>query len=212
MQKSVRIVLTGAGVVAVAALAGLAIWRADGIEVSPRDVPQDVTPVDEGEAAALLEVDSLPLADGGRSALDLVPGEEPMALAVAHAYFDLGVTLYRRGDKEEAIKCWFQAVSLQPEDGAARYNLGLALTQLKRYDQAIPHLQQAVGAQPCRPEVLQCLAVCYVRTHQREEALRTLEEALPLARQSGAEELAAHLAKQIELYRRNGRTPQELRR
>ena len=75
-----------------------------------------------------------------RRSLEIAPNAE--------AYFNLGVALSRRGDRQEAIKCWSRTVELKPDDHDAHYSLADALEEQKDLDRAIEHYRRTVQIKP----------------------------------------------------------------
>ncbi|MEZ4219391.1 MAG: rhomboid family intramembrane serine protease [Polyangiaceae bacterium] len=55
-----------------------------------------------------------------------------------------GVDLARADDDEGARDHYERALALEPDDAVAHFDLGLALTRLERYPEAIQHLQRAL--------------------------------------------------------------------
>jgi tetratricopeptide (TPR) repeat protein len=116
----------------------------------------------------------------------------------------LGLALCAKGAFPEGLPHLSQAVALDPENTTVRYNLAVTLARLKQHDQAIVHWLQILRRDPRNAEVLACLAASYAETGQLDKALRSLEEALPLARAAGAERLVGQIMRQMESYRQSG--------
>jgi len=57
-------------------------------------------------------------------------------------FFYLGVSLYKVGDFENAVKAFQRAEEIQAEDAQLHYNLGLANFKLEQYNQAVDHLKK----------------------------------------------------------------------
>jgi tetratricopeptide (TPR) repeat protein len=76
-----------------------------------------------------------------RQALELDPNN-------AGAYFTLGVAAARRGDRQEAMRCWSRAVALNPQNVEAHHNLAIALDEQGHPDQAIEHYRKALQLKP----------------------------------------------------------------
>ncbi|MCX6673315.1 MAG: tetratricopeptide repeat protein [Methanothrix sp.] len=54
----------------------------------------------------------------------------------AEDWFNKSVALFSQGKYDEAIKCYDQAIRLDPNDVAARYNKGVALDALGKTTEA----------------------------------------------------------------------------
>ena len=54
-----------------------------------------------------------------------------------------GTYLFKRGDREGALKRYQEALDIQPESAEAHYNMGLLQLELKRFDQALVHAHKA---------------------------------------------------------------------
>jgi tetratricopeptide (TPR) repeat protein len=64
-----------------------------------------------------------------------------------HLYFNLGTQHYVNGATEEAKKAFLKTVDLNPQYGAAFYNLGLVYRDLEQFDQAQSALENALELQ-----------------------------------------------------------------
>jgi tetratricopeptide (TPR) repeat protein len=54
-----------------------------------------------------------------------------------------GTFLFKRGERDAALKRYEEAVALLPESAEAHYNMGLLQVELKRYDQALEQAHKA---------------------------------------------------------------------
>ncbi len=59
-----------------------------------------------------------------------------------------GVELARAGDDAGAALAYRRAIALEPRDAIAHYDLGLALSRLQQFPEAIEHLSRAVALAP----------------------------------------------------------------
>ncbi len=83
--------------------------------------------------------------------LELAEAHYRESLAIepqAPIYNDLGFVLERQGLVEDAADAYRQALSLDPEADAARYNLGASLARAGQYEEAERHLLAAVKTHP----------------------------------------------------------------
>ena len=69
----------------------------------------------------------------------------------ASAYANLGNILAIRGELEEAIENYRQALQVKPEFAEAHQRLGQLLTQYGNRDEAIGHLEEALRIIKSRP-------------------------------------------------------------
>jgi tetratricopeptide (TPR) repeat protein len=96
------------------------------------------------------------------------------------AYNDIGVSLHRKGQFEEAARAFREAVSLKPDYATAHYNLGSLLLGKGSLDEAIDELKKAVDIQPNYPEAQNNLGTARVGQKRYDEALVHYREALRL--------------------------------
>jgi Flp pilus assembly protein TadD len=66
----------------------------------------------------------------------------------ACAHYNLGVTLMERGQKEEAIAHFQEAVTIQPHSSDALNNIGIVLAERGRLDEAIANFRRALRYRP----------------------------------------------------------------
>jgi len=77
-------------------------------------------------------------------------------------YINLGLAFERTNQLDKAIHSYEQAMSFQPDDPTAYYNLGvLSFTALKDRDKALTYLQRARDLNPLEPDVHQYLGMIY---------------------------------------------------
>lgn len=98
--------------------------------------------------------------------------------ALAHA--NLGMTALKKGDKEEALHCYREAVRLEPEHAVWLYNLGSMLVLIKHYGEAADVLRRSLERNPNNPPAWGNLGVCVLETGAAEDALRHFDEAIRL--------------------------------
>ena len=93
---------------------------------------------------------------------------------------NLGVTLAKQGQTDEAIRQYEEAIRLKADYTDAHYNLGVAFYQRGRTDEAIRQFQQVVHLKPGYAEAHNNLGSAYGRKGQADEAIRQFQEALRL--------------------------------
>lgn len=89
----------------------------------------------------------------------------------------LGLLYLQTGRPESAAKHIRKALTLRPEDSAARYNLALALKDCKRLDEAVTQLEILLERTPEHIEALNALGNLQRLRGREEHALAVLERA-----------------------------------
>ena len=96
------------------------------------------------------------------------------------AYNNLGIVLAEKGQTDEAIKHYQEAMRLRPDDAEAHYNLGIVLTERGQIGGAISQYQEALRLKPGYAEAHYNLGVALGRKGQTDEAIRQYQEAIRL--------------------------------
>ena len=125
--------------------------------------------------------------------------------AVLHS--NLGTAYRRLGELDKAIMHWGLALRLKPDHISVLNKLAwlLATSESPKYRDPIQAVELAERG--CRltdykePRLLDTLAAAYAEAGRFDEAIRTAERALELARLLGERELAVNISKRLELYR-----------
>jgi len=99
--------------------------------------------------------------------------------------FDVAVELATKGQTEEAIAEWKQALNLDPGDAKANYNFGLALLRKGTLDEAIAHFRTAVEAKPEFSDAQGNLGAALLQEGRLDEAIPHLQEAVAVKPQHG---------------------------
>jgi len=106
------------------------------------------------------------------------------ALAVTQnnylAYNNLGDALDRKGESDEAIKHYEEAIRLKPDFAEAHYNLGVAFEREDRPDEAIGQYQEAIRLKPDYAKAHNNLGFGLDRKGQHDEAIAQYQEATRL--------------------------------
>ncbi|MDE0959389.1 MAG: tetratricopeptide repeat protein [Planctomycetota bacterium] len=100
------------------------------------------------------------------------------------SHVNLGALATRRGDIEEAIRCYQEALKRTPSFGPASVNLADAFRTLDRDAEGIEVLQQAIERVPDDAGLHHALGLALVRVGKKEQALVALAQAVQLAPQS----------------------------
>jgi 4-amino-4-deoxy-L-arabinose transferase-like glycosyltransferase len=109
--------------------------------------------------------------------LALAVGVNTIEFSFAAMHNAVGSVLGRRGDMEGAATEFASALALNSGDISSRYNFGLALYELGRFDEAATQFERAVGAHPRYYEAWLGLARSHAsagRIAEAHEALVTL--------------------------------------
>ncbi len=86
----------------------------------------------------------------------------------------------KRGQSEQAIEHYQEALRLNPNLPEARITLGVALARKGRLDEAIEQFQAAVAQNPQNPGALYNLGLAYNGKGQLNEAMTTFEQVIRL--------------------------------
>jgi superkiller protein 3 len=146
------------------------------------------------KAAAGEQADKfLPLAVGIEDATDGAPGIakdllsrqiERLAVAVeqnpnhADLHYRLGLLYRNRGQIEDAISCFRQAVTINPSYMKALIKLGLALKEAGETDESISVLKRAADLHPDYMDLHYQLGLLFAQKHQFEIAVEQLDRAV----------------------------------
>ena len=96
------------------------------------------------------------------------------------AYNNLGHALAEKGQTDEAIRQYQEAIRLKPDYFLARNNLGLTLVSRGQTDEAIRQYQEALRVEPNSVDAHNNLGVALGQKGQTDEAIRQWREVLRL--------------------------------
>ncbi len=96
------------------------------------------------------------------------------------AHYGLGNALARKGQTDEAIHQYQEALRLKPDDAEAHNNLGIALAKKGQSDEAIRQYQEALRLRPDYADARCNLGAALEEIGQMDEAIRQYQEALRL--------------------------------
>jgi len=103
------------------------------------------------------------------------------AITLRPDYFDalnnIG-NMYLRFGPAEAVTAYNKALELRPSDPGALRNLGIALRQLKRHEEAAELFQRGIRERPDDLENYYSLAVAYKEMGRSKDAVATLKKAI----------------------------------
>lgn len=97
-----------------------------------------------------------------------------------NAWSNLGHMKRRKGQREEAIRCYTKAVEANPDTAIYWYQLGETYFELKQYEQTIKYFEEAVKRDPRNTNMLYDLGVAYFNSRRYEEARLVFERVLSI--------------------------------
>jgi protein O-mannosyl-transferase len=97
------------------------------------------------------------------------------------AHNNLGIALNSKGQIDEAISQFQQAIRLKPDYAEGHYNLGLSLNEKGQIDEAISQFQQAIGLKPNYAEVHNNLGIALGKEGDTDEAISQFQQAISLS-------------------------------
>jgi tetratricopeptide (TPR) repeat protein len=103
----------------------------------------------------------------------------------AKSLTERGIDYLKEGDYEKGIATLRMALERDPIDGAALFNLGMALSDQGALDEAVNFLNQSVSAHPAHAHSWVALGVAYARQGDAGSAIESLLEAVALNPKDG---------------------------
>jgi protein O-mannosyl-transferase len=103
-----------------------------------------------------------------------------LGIVLGLAHTQLGIILGQKGQSEEAIRHYQEALRLEPGCAEAHYNLGAARDKKGQSEEAIRHYQEALRLEPDHAEAHNNLGLALDKKGESEEAIRQYQEALRL--------------------------------
>jgi Flp pilus assembly protein TadD len=99
----------------------------------------------------------------------------------ARLHFQTGLALSRAGDPAGAALRYVEAIKRSPNYADARNNLGVVLTELDRFDEALAQFRKAVEISPNYSDARKNLAVALARAGDAAGAIANFEEVIRLS-------------------------------
>jgi tetratricopeptide (TPR) repeat protein len=96
------------------------------------------------------------------------------------AHNGLGIVLWEKGNREEAISHFAKAVNIRPWFVNAQNNLAHALSLQGRWEEAIAHLQMSLQSQPDNTETRKILGAVLFQAGRVNEAVAQWEQTLKI--------------------------------
>jgi tetratricopeptide (TPR) repeat protein len=84
----------------------------------------------------------------------------------------------------EPLKLWQDAVANQPANAMMQLNLGVALTEQKRYEEAVEHFQHSIRLDPNNDKAHYGLGLSYAHLGETDKAVKHLREVVRLKPQA----------------------------
>jgi tetratricopeptide (TPR) repeat protein len=106
----------------------------------------------------------------------------------AHYYLGMVAAVEDLNALDEAIAEFRAELALSPGDPATQLSLGLALVMARRFQEALPLLEQASQWKPPQPNAFHFLGRCLMALGRDAEARSALERALALADRPGGDD------------------------
>ncbi len=199
----------GERVYAIGAPQGLELTFSEGVisalrNVSTGRIIQTTAPISEGSSGGglfdargkLVGVTTLMLLEGQNLNFAL-PGEWIAAIGgspvppdhspasrqgnqQALLWFVRGFEHDEKGEYDQAIQAWREAIRLKPDDAEAWHNLGVTYRNLQQHDQALQAYREAIRLKPDLAEAWNNLGNTYGKLQQNDQAIRALREAIRL--------------------------------
>jgi len=92
--------------------------------------------------------------------------------------FHQAFKLYQSKDMAAAADAFRRYLKIQPKDGSALNNLGLALVELGEMDEAIDTFKKIVASDPMHADAYSNLGIAYQRAKRNEESIDAYKQAL----------------------------------
>ena len=118
----------------------------------------------------------------GYEALGCERDAEETSAQLARAWTDLATTFKARGDAVSAEETYREIIARLPRHAAAAYyNLGVALVEAGRLDEAERAYRSATALEPTRAEAYCNIGVVFKMTNRVDDAVRAFEQCLRLS-------------------------------
>ncbi len=101
-------------------------------------------------------------------------------ILLVELYTGAGMAHFQQGEPGLALTLWQRSLEMRPNDAIALTNVGTALTALKRYDEALAHMERAASLSAWNADLLYNLGTLYLRLSRFTEGAKVLERAVAL--------------------------------
>ena len=99
---------------------------------------------------------------------------------LANTYSNRGVAQYHKGDYDQAVRDYDEAIQLDPDDAESYYNRGLAHYHNAAYDQAVRDYDEAIRLDPDDAESYYNRGLAHYHNAAFDQAVRDYDEAIRL--------------------------------
>jgi tetratricopeptide (TPR) repeat protein len=99
--------------------------------------------------------------------------------------YNQGVAANKKGDLDEAIRCYSRAISLKSDSYALYYVRGRVYSQNNQYDKAVSDLTRAITLKPGYAEAYNHRGVTYIGKGDKQKALADFRKACELGSKDG---------------------------
>ncbi|MBE9196764.1 tetratricopeptide repeat protein [Synechocystis sp. LEGE 06083] len=152
------------------------------VEAVNKTTDQDSVPVEPVETAEITEsfdsaTEQLTANNGGGAESEYGQGTQPHS---PEDWFNLGIQQAQRGELEEAIASWGEAINLNPDMTAAWQNRGSALGVMGKLAEALINFDEALAQNPNDAEVWLSRGLLLEAMERQAEAIPSYEKALAL--------------------------------
>jgi len=96
-----------------------------------------------------------------------------------------GVAANKKGDLDEAIRCYSRAISLKSDSYALYFVRGRAYRQKDQYDKAVSDFTRAIALKPGYAEAYNHRGVTYIGKGDKQKALADFRKACELGSKDG---------------------------
>ncbi len=147
----------------------------EGTVATEEPIAEEQTPSEPPAEAAIEEAEEHDAETA--SSLVTVSATESMRQKFAEA-FDRAVAYHRAKDYFNALSCYKQCLSINPDASDVYANMGIICTIMEDYDAAISHLKKALSIDPKNPTAHNNLGVIYLQRNDNKHAFAEFESAL----------------------------------
>lgn len=95
-------------------------------------------------------------------------------------YFELAKAYWGRGQTDQALSMYEEALRRAPDFWPGLHDFGMALAKSGQPERAIDVLRRATALRPLEASAYNGLGLAYLKTHRLDEAIRTLNKAVEL--------------------------------
>ena len=99
--------------------------------------------------------------------------------------YQQGVAANKKGDLDEAIRCYSKAISLKPDSADLFFVRGRAYKQKDQYDKAVSDLTRAIALNPRYAEAYNHRGVTYIGKGEKQKAMADFMKACELGSRDG---------------------------